>query len=124
MSITTNLTNLTPTDAKQLESSFDKEVFDISDNIDEQAVQPSISLFPRRMIYNKYRSFNSSWIKTYLRSTMISERLHNSEILSIERELSGQLVQDPTSVIDEFATSKNRRLSFSLKLYHTLKIFI
>ena len=53
-------------------------------------------------------------IKTYLRSTMTSERLHNSGILSIERELSGQLIQDPTSVIDEFATSKNRRLSFSL----------
>lgn len=64
-SITTNLTNLTPTDAKQLESSYDEEVFDISDNIDEQAVQPSISLFPRRMIYNKYRSFNSSWYSKY-----------------------------------------------------------
>lgn len=47
-------------------------------------------------------------IKTYLRSKMTSERLHNSAILSIERELSGQLIQDPTSVIDEFATSKNR----------------
>lgn len=54
-SITTNVTNLTPTDAKQSESSFDEEVFDISNNIDEQAVQPSIYLFPRRMIYNKYR---------------------------------------------------------------------
>jgi len=45
---------------------------------------------------------------------MTSERLQNTAILSIERELSGQLIQDPTSVIDEFATSKNRRLSFSL----------
>jgi len=43
-SITTNVTNLTPTDAKQSESSFDEEVFDISNNIDEQAVQPSIYL--------------------------------------------------------------------------------
>jgi len=57
-SITTNLMNLTPTDSKQLESSFDEEVFDISDNIDEQAYQP-------RMIYNKYRSFNSSWYSKY-----------------------------------------------------------
>jgi len=64
-SITTNLTNLTPTDAKQLESSFDEEVFDISDNIDEQAVQPSMSLFPPRMIYNKYRLFNSLWYSKY-----------------------------------------------------------
>ncbi|KAF0725460.1 zinc finger MYM-type protein 1-like, partial [Aphis craccivora] len=59
------------------------------------------------------RSFSAMRrIKTYLRSTMTSERLHNTAILSIERELSGQLIQDPTSVIDEFATSKNRRLSF------------
>jgi len=61
------------------------------------------------------RSFSAMRrIKTYLRSTMTSERLHNSAILSIERELSGQLIQVPTSVIDEFTTSKNRRLSFSL----------
>jgi len=61
------------------------------------------------------RSFSAvRRIKTYLRSTMASKRLHNSAILSIETELSGQLIQDSTSVIDEFATSKNRRLSFSL----------
>jgi len=40
MSITTNLTNLTPTDAKQSESSFDEGVFDIGNNIDELAVRP------------------------------------------------------------------------------------
>ncbi|KAL4113258.1 hypothetical protein QTP88_016917 [Uroleucon formosanum] len=61
------------------------------------------------------RSFSAiRRIKTYLRSTMISERLHNSAILSIEGDLSGQLIQDPTSVIDEISMSKNRRLSFSL----------
>lgn len=41
-SITTNVTNLTPTDAKQSESSFDEEVFDISNNIDEQKRQFSL----------------------------------------------------------------------------------
>jgi hypothetical protein len=35
--------------SKKLESSFD-----------EQAVQPSINLFPRRIIYKEYRSLNSS----------------------------------------------------------------
>lgn len=43
------------------------------------------------------RSFSAMRrIKTYLRSTMTSERLQNTAILSIERELSGQLIQDPT----------------------------
>lgn len=51
---------------KQLESDEANEVvFDISNNIDEQPVQPRINIFPRRMIYNKYRSFNSSWYLKY-----------------------------------------------------------
>lgn len=47
------------------------------------------------------RSFSAMRrITTYLRSTMSSERLHNTAILSTERELNGQLMQNPTSVID------------------------
>lgn len=64
-SIIHNLINVTPTNANQSESKFDEEIFVISSNIDEQPVQPSIYLFPRRMIYNKYRSFNSSWYSKY-----------------------------------------------------------
>lgn len=61
------------------------------------------------------RSFSAMRrIKTYLRSTMSSGRLHNTAILSIERELSGQLMQDPSSIIDEFSKTKNRKICFSL----------
>lgn len=41
------------------------------------------------------RSFSAMGrIKTYLRSTMTTERLHNTAILSIERELSSPLIND------------------------------
>lgn len=61
------------------------------------------------------RSFSAMGrIKTYLRSTMTTERLHNTAILSIERELSSPLINDPNPVIDEFAKIKNRRISFTL----------
>lgn len=52
--------------------------------------------------------------KTYLRSTMSTERLHDTEILSIEREFSSPLINYPSTVIDEFAKKKNRRMSFTL----------
>lgn len=61
------------------------------------------------------RSFSAMGrIKTYLRSTMTTERLHNTAILSIERELSSPLINDPNPVIDEFAKTKNRRITFTL----------
>lgn len=46
---------------------------------------------------------------------MTTERLHNTAILSIERGLSSPLIiNDPSPVIDEFAETKNRRISFTL----------
>lgn len=49
------------------------------------------------------RSFSAlRRIKTYLRSTMTTERLHNAAILSIEREMSSQLLNDPNTIIDEY----------------------
>ena len=48
------------------------------------------------------RSFSAlKRIKSYLRSTMVEDRLADLAILSIEREISGSLVLD--DVITEFA---------------------
>ena len=46
-------------------------------------------------------------IKTFLRSSMITERLHNTAIFSIVRKLNSPLIKVPTRVIDEFAKTKN-----------------
>ncbi|KAL4135427.1 hypothetical protein QTP88_007036 [Uroleucon formosanum] len=91
------------------ELTFMKPVFrEINEIITRVLVIPVIS-------WTAERSFSAMRrIKTYLRSTMTSKIIHNSAILSIEGELSGQLTPDPTTVIDESAMSKNRRLSFSL----------
>lgn len=53
-------------------------------------------------------------VKTYLRSTMKSSRLNDLTLLSIEREISGQFMDNPSPVIDEFAVMKKRRLEFLL----------
>ncbi|KAL4126441.1 hypothetical protein QTP88_010663 [Uroleucon formosanum] len=61
------------------------------------------------------RSFSTMRrVKTYLRSTMKSSRLNNFTLLSIEREISGQFMDNPSAVIDEFAVMKKRRLEFLL----------
>jgi hypothetical protein len=58
------------------------------------------------------RSFSTmKRVKTYLRSTMGDTRLTHLCILSIERALSGQLLTDPSIVVDAFAKCGNRRLS-------------
>lgn len=44
---------------------MDKEICDISKNVDELPVRPRLNLFPRQIIYNKNRSFNSSWYLKY-----------------------------------------------------------
>jgi len=49
-------------------------------------------------------------------SSMTTERLHNTEILSIERELSSTLINDPSIVIEEFAKAKHKRISFTLSI--------
>jgi len=61
------------------------------------------------------RSFSTMRrVKTYLRSTMKSSRLNDLTLLSIEREISGQFMDNPSAVIDEFAVMKKRRLEFLL----------
>jgi len=47
-------------------------------------------------------------VKTYIRLTMKSSRLNDLTLLSIEREISGQFMDNPSSVIDEFAVMKKR----------------
>ena len=55
------------------------------------------------------RSFSSlKRIKTYLRSTMSTQRLSDLALLSIERELSANMSMD--EVVDKFG-SQNRRIS-------------
>ena len=58
------------------------------------------------------RSFSTmKRVKTYLRSTMTDKRLNNLCLLAMEREMSNDLLSDPTSVIDKFALLGNRRLT-------------
>ncbi|VVC24726.1 Ribonuclease H-like domain,HAT, C-terminal dimerisation domain [Cinara cedri] len=52
-------------------------------------------------------------IKTYLRTSMSTARLHNLSLISIEGEFSFELIEDPTKIVDEFAKLKNRRLQFT-----------
>ena len=59
------------------------------------------------------RSFSTTKrVKTYLRSTMTDQRLNNLCLLAIEREMSHDILSDPSSVIDKFALLRDRRLSF------------
>jgi hypothetical protein len=44
---------------------------------------------------------------------MSTTRLHNLALISIKRELSFELIQDPTKIVNEFAKLKNRRLQFT-----------
>jgi len=58
------------------------------------------------------RSFSTmKRVKTYLRSTMTDQRLNNLCLLAVEREMSHDLLSDPSSVIDKFALLRDRRLS-------------
>lgn len=57
------------------------------------------------------RSFSSmKRIKTYLRSTMLTKRLSNLAILSIEKEESGKLIKDPRQIVETFSNVGQRRL--------------
>jgi hypothetical protein len=61
------------------------------------------------------RSFSTmKRIKTYLRVTMKGERLSDLALLSIERELSGNLMNQPMLVVGRFASSNRRRLGLLL----------
>lgn len=72
----------------------------------------SFSLFPSHL--QVQRSFSTAKrVKNYLRSTMSDARLTHLCILSIERGLSGEMLADPSSVIDRFANYGRRRLSLT-----------
>jgi hypothetical protein len=54
-------------------------------------------------------------VKTYLRSTMLQQRLNNLCMLSIERELADScLLKNLTAVVNKFAETGNRRLNLLL----------
>jgi len=58
------------------------------------------------------RSFSTmKRVKTYLRSPMTEQRFNNLCLLAVEREMSHDLLSDPSSVIDKFALLRNRRVS-------------
>ena len=58
------------------------------------------------------RSFSTmKRVKTYLRSAMADHRLNNLCLLAVEREMSHDLLSDPSSVIDKFDLLRDRRLS-------------
>jgi len=60
------------------------------------------------------RSFSTvRKIKTYLRTSMTTIRLHNLALISIEREFTSELLEDPTKIISEFAKIKNRKFQFT-----------
>ena len=50
--------------------------------------------------------------KTCLRSTMTDQKLNNLCLSAVEREMSHDLLSDPSSVVDKFALLQDRRLSF------------
>ena len=52
-------------------------------------------------------------IKTFLRSTMIEERLTALAMLSIEKSMISNMHNFNESVIDLFASKKERRMDFS-----------
>lgn len=57
------------------------------------------------------RSFSTmKRVKTYLRTTMTDGRLNDLCMLAIERELSHELLIDPTAVLDKFAKLAERRV--------------
>lgn len=60
------------------------------------------------------RSFSTMRrIKTFNRSTMTGERLHNLALLSIEKK-SEELIINPEEILNKFALDKSRRLHFLL----------
>lgn len=61
------------------------------------------------------RSFSSiRRIKSNLRTTMLEKRVSNLSLLSINRDLSTRLKENPMLVVDEFGKNPDRKISFSL----------
>ena len=62
------------------------------------------------------RSFSTlNRIKTFLRNTMLNERLHALAMLSIEKRMVTEMKDFNKRVIDLFAISKNRRMELIFK---------
>jgi L-lactate utilization protein LutC len=59
------------------------------------------------------RSFSAmKRIKTHLRASMAPTRTSDITLIAVEHDLSKLLLQDPSSVINEFATKGQRRIAF------------
>jgi hypothetical protein len=54
---------------------------------------------------------------------MSTTRLHNLALISIERELSFELIQDPTKIVNEFAKLKIEDFN-SLNNYYILYFYV
>ena len=62
------------------------------------------------------RSFSKlKLIKSYLKSTMLQERLNELAILSIEKEMLAEL--EYKNLISNFASQKARKINFNWKIY-------
>jgi len=92
---------------------FYKEICDMGKSFEEiKSVIERVLVIPVSSA-SAERSFSTMRrIKTYLRTSMTTMRLHNLALISIEREFSSELLKDPTKIIDEFAKMKNRRIQF------------
>jgi len=53
-------------------------------------------------------------VKNYLRSTIADERLSDLCLISVERDLSYDLMQNPESLVDGFAKTGNKRIQLNL----------
>jgi hypothetical protein len=63
------------------------------------------------------RSFSTMRrLKSHLRSSMGDNRLSNLALIAVERELSDKLLQDPSEVIDMFASFPGKLRRLDLKL--------
>ncbi len=101
--------------AKNLKSDSIYLIFTEFINMNLEVIYPNIyTLFRLFLILpptslSSERSFsNLKLIKTYLRSTMLQERLSNLAILSIEKELVKNIKFD--DIIDQFAEIKSRKI--------------
>ncbi|XP_008179863.1 uncharacterized protein LOC103308380 [Acyrthosiphon pisum] len=86
---------------KCISQSYD-EICDIGKSFEEiKSVIERVLVIPVSSA-SAERSFSSMRrIKTYLRTSMTTTRLHNLALISIEREFSSELLKDPTKIIDE-----------------------
>ena len=69
----------------------------------------------------KYRTAERSFttmrrLKLHLCSSMGDNRLSNLALIAVERELSDKLLQDPSEVIDMFASFPGKLRRLDLKL--------